>query len=232
MVTAPERPTVRLATREDVPTILFLIKELAAYENASSSVKATEATLALTLSLAPSPHHHHHASHSHSSSKKHAHNDKPPPDEPLSSSGSVHAPPTQTAGYAKTLLLRTPGNEGAEVAGMALYFHNYSTWRAQPGIYLEDLFVLPQYRKRGYGTLLIRELAKEVVRIDGGRLEWSCLKWNEPSLKFYEKLGATQMEEWVGLRVDGDALKRLAKGEVDVEEAAEEAKKVEKSGKD
>ncbi|TKA62892.1 hypothetical protein B0A49_07558 [Cryomyces minteri] len=221
MVTASERPTVRLATRE----------ELAAYENASGSVKATEATLALTLSLAPSPHRHHHASHSHSS-KKHAHNDKPPPDEPLSSSGSAHAPHTQTSGYAKTLLLRTPENEGAEVAGMALYFHNYSTWRAQPGIYLEDLFVLPQYRKRGYGTLLIRELAKEVVRIDGGRLEWSCLKWNEPSLRFYEKLGATQMEEWVGLRVDGDALKRLAKGEVDVEEAAEGAKKVEKSGKD
>lgn len=93
---------------------------------------------------------------------------------------------------------------------MALYFHNYSTWRAAPGIYLEDLFVKPKYRKRGYGKVLIRELAKEVVRINGGRLEWSCLTWNTPSLEFYEALGAKRMTEWVGLRVDGENLKKLA----------------------
>lgn len=114
-----------------------------------------------------------------------------------------------SSGYAKTLLLTAP--EG-EVAGMALFFNNYSTWRAKPGVYLEDLFVKPKYRRRGYGKLLIQELAKEVQRIGGGRLEWSCLKWNEPSLKFYAGIGAKQMEEWVGLRVDGEALINLAEG--------------------
>jgi GNAT superfamily N-acetyltransferase len=93
---------------------------------------------------------------------------------------------------------------------MALYFYNYSTWRGAPGIYLEDLFVKPDYRHRGYGKALIRALAKEVVDMNGGRLEWACLKWNEPSLKFYESLGAKQMNEWVGLRVDGDELLKLA----------------------
>jgi GNAT superfamily N-acetyltransferase len=93
---------------------------------------------------------------------------------------------------------------------MALYFNNYSTWRAAPGIYLEDLYVRKQYRGRGYGTLLIKALAKETVQIGGKRLEWSCLKWNESSLNFYKGLGATQMVDWVGLRVDGEALERLA----------------------
>ena len=102
---------------------------------------------------------------------------------------------------------------------MALYFNNYSTWKAAPGIYLEDLFVRPAYRKHGYGTLLIKALAEETVRIGGKRLEWSCLKWNEPSLRFYRSLGAVEKEEWVGLRVDGKALERLAEAaerEVDV----------------
>lgn len=93
---------------------------------------------------------------------------------------------------------------------MALYFTSYSTWRAKPGVYLEDLVVREEFRGRGYGKALIRKLAGEVKRIDGGRLEWSCLKWNEPSLKFYRGLGATEMQEWVGLRVDGEALEKLA----------------------
>ncbi|GAB7354604.1 hypothetical protein MBLNU459_g5043t1 [Dothideomycetes sp. NU459] len=113
-------------------------------------------------------------------------------------------------GYAKTLLLRVPASEGGHAVGMALYFNNYSTWRGAPGIYLEDLFVQPQYRKRGYGTLLIKALAKEVKRIGGARLEWCCLKWNEPSLKFYRSLGAQELQDWVTLRVDGDALDKLA----------------------
>ena len=93
---------------------------------------------------------------------------------------------------------------------MALYFNNYSTWLASPGIYLEDLYVRPQYRKRGYGTLLIKALAKETVKIGGKRLEWSCLKWNESSLRFYRSIGATEMHDWIGLRADGQALERLA----------------------
>lgn len=232
-----DKPTLRFATREglsempsspprlytdhlvDVPIILGLIKELAEYENASDSVEATEASLALTLALAPSSHHHHNSHHKHDKSS-HDQNSQPLPDAPLSSSS--HSPPTQSSGYAKTILITAKPED--EVAGMALYFHNYSTWRAKPGIYLEDLFVKPKYRKRGYGTLLLKELAKEVTRIDGGRLEWSCLKWNEPSLKFYESLGAKQMDGWVGLRVDGEELEKLAKGEV---EPAEEPKAAE-----
>lgn len=72
----------------------------------------------------------------------------------------------------------------ASPAGIALYFHNYSTWRAAPGIWLEDLFVREKYRGRGYGTALITALAKEVEKINGGRLEWSVLKWNTPSINF------------------------------------------------
>ncbi len=93
---------------------------------------------------------------------------------------------------------------------MALYFYNYSTWRARPGIYLEDLFVQPASRGKGYGTLLLTELAKEVVAVNGGRLEWSVLKWNEPAIKFYDSLGARKMDEWVGMRVDGENLAKLA----------------------
>lgn len=94
---------------------------------------------------------------------------------------------------------------------MALYFYNYSTWRSRPGIYLEDLFVRETERKKGYGLRLLVELAKEVVKIEGGRLEWSVLKWNKPSIDFYEKVvGAKAMTEWMGMRVDGEGLVKLA----------------------
>ncbi len=96
---------------------------------------------------------------------------------------------------------------------MALYFHNYSTWRAAPGIYLEDLFIRPEYRGRGYGTALLRRLARETVEVGGKRLEWSVLKWNEPSIRFYEGMGARMMSEWVGMRVDGEGLERMAEEE-------------------
>ena len=76
------------------------------------------------------------------------------------------------------------GSNIASPAGMALFFHNYSTWRAAPGVYLEDLFVREKYRGRGYGTALITALARVVVNINGGRLEWSVLKWNTPSIKY------------------------------------------------
>lgn len=108
---------------------------------------------------------------------------------------------------ARCLVLVTP--EGT-IAGIALYFYNYSTWRARAGIYLEDLYVKQTERKKGYGKLLLAELAKEVVAMEGGRLEWSVLKWNEPSIKFYESIGAKMMSEWVGMRVDGEGLTKLA----------------------
>ncbi|TLD38468.1 acyl-CoA N-acyltransferase [Venturia nashicola] len=180
-----QTPTIRLATREE---ILAMIHELAAFEKASDSVLATEASLSLTLSFAPSP-----------------------PDASLQA--SAHGQPTQAAGYAKTFIITAP--EGG-IAGMALFFHSYSTWRAAPGIYLEDLFIRPAFRRRRYATLLLKELANEVLRIGGARLEWACLDWNTNALTFYRSLGARTKDEWVGLRVDGDALKKLAEKSVDV----------------
>src|ERR1700761_3589603 len=122
------------------------------------------------------------------------------------------SPTKFTAGYAKTLLIIAPGSENGneDVAGMALYFTNYSTWRGAPGVYLEDLFVRPAHRRKGYAKALLHALAKETKNIGGGRLEWACLKWNENALKFYGEVGAKRMDEWVGLRVDGDALVKLA----------------------
>jgi GNAT superfamily N-acetyltransferase len=120
-------------------------------------------------------------------------------------------PSNPSKGYAKTLLI-SPASQPETIAGMALYFHNYSTWRAAPGIYLEDLFVRPEYRGKGFGTALIRALAKEARVLGCERLDWSVLKWNEPSIRFYvsEVIGAKSMDEWVGMRVDGVALERLA----------------------
>jgi GNAT superfamily N-acetyltransferase len=114
-------------------------------------------------------------------------------------------------GYAKTILI-APADSPDSIAGMALFFHNYSTWRAAPGIFLEDLFVRPQYRKKGYGKALIQALARECVRLDCKRLEWNVLKWNTPSIDFYvsDAIGATRMEEWVGMRVDNENLTKLA----------------------
>jgi GNAT superfamily N-acetyltransferase len=96
---------------------------------------------------------------------------------------------------------------------MALYFYNYSTWRARPGIYLEDLYVPEEFRGRGYGGRLLATLAKEVVQMGGGRLEWSVLKWNEDAIRFYEgeSVGAERMEGWVGMRVQGGSLEKLAR---------------------
>ena len=94
---------------------------------------------------------------------------------------------------------------------MALYFNNYSTWRAAPGIYLEDLFVKEEFRGRGYGTALLAALAKRVKEIGGQRLEWSVLRWNEPSIKFYESIGATSLGgEWQVMRVTDGGLEKLA----------------------
>jgi len=158
----PTQPTITHATTDDVPEILSMIKELAEYQEALDKVEATEESLRRTLCFA--------------------------------SGGTQHSNP----GYAKTLILRlpvkpaNPNDQPQGVAGMAMYFNNYSTWRSTPGIYLEDLVVRSQYRKRGYGKMLIQALAQEVVRINGTRLEWSCLKWNQPSLDFYASLGAKQ----------------------------------------
>jgi len=109
---------------------------------------------------------------------------------------------------ARTILVCS--SEGT-VEGMALYFYNYSTWTSKAGIYLEDLYVRETARGKGYGQILLGELAKEVLEMGGERLDWSVLKWNAPSIGFYESLGAQKMDEWMGCRVVGDALTALAK---------------------
>lgn len=109
--------------------------------------------------------------------------------------------------------LSSSAEASSACAGFALFYPTYSTWRGAPGIYLEDLFVRPAHRGRGYGKRLLAELARETRRIGGERLEWSVLRWNEPSIRFYEGLGATRLEEWVSMRVEGEGeLGRLAEG--------------------
>lgn len=101
--------------------------------------------------------------------------------------------------------------DAGKEAGFALFFHNFSTFLGRAGIYLEDLFVLPTYRGKGYGKAILKQLAKITVNRGCGRLEWSCLDWNQPSIDFYRSLGAKQMSEWTGYRLSDSALANLAK---------------------
>ncbi|KAL4945761.1 hypothetical protein BDV06DRAFT_219004 [Aspergillus oleicola] len=178
-----DKPTIRLAEPEDVPLILQFIRELASYEKALHEVEATEESLLGTLSFPSQA--------GQASSEKPRH-------------GTVYTalitpPPTSTS-------------PNPIPVGMALYFYNYSTWRSAPGIYLEDLYVQPSARGNGYGFALLRWLARQVLEIRGRRLEWSVLTWNEPSIKFYEQVGARGMDEWLKMMVEGDALDNLARG--------------------
>jgi len=97
-----------------------------------------------------------------------------------------------------------------EPAGFMLFFHNYSTFLGKPGIYLEDLFVKPEFRGKGIGKLLLAYLGKLAVERDCGRIEWSVLDWNEPSISFYKSFGAKPMDEWTVFRVTGNAIGNLA----------------------
>jgi GNAT superfamily N-acetyltransferase len=103
------------------------------------------------------------------------------------------------------------GYEGDAPVGFALFFHNYSTWLSRPGLYLEDLFVRPEARGRGYGRRLLATLAS-IARDRGcGRMEWAVLDWNEPAIGFYLALGAERMDEWTVYRLTGDSLDALAR---------------------
>ncbi|WP_373482955.1 N-acetyltransferase family protein [Acetobacterium sp.] len=99
--------------------------------------------------------------------------------------------------------------QGKEI-GFALYFHNFSTFLGQAGLYLEDLYVLPVYRGNGYGKAILKQLAKIAVERGCGRLEWWCLDWNQPSIDFYLSLGAKAMDEWTVYRITGETLLEMA----------------------
>ncbi|KAH8101145.1 acyl-CoA N-acyltransferase [Cristinia sonorae] len=159
---------IRPAQPEDVDNILQLIVDLATYEKAADSVKATPELL-----------------------RKNIFEEK----------------------FAHTLLAFTGSPEApGKAIGLALYFFNYSTWTGRPGLYLEDLFVSPEYRGTGVGKAFFAELAKVAQDKDCARMDWSVLKWNKPSIDFYEKsLNATAMEEWMGMRLEEAGIENLKK---------------------
>lgn len=100
--------------------------------------------------------------------------------------------------------------ENGKEVGFALFFHNFSTFLGRAGIYLEDLFVLPEYRGKGYGKALLKFLAKTTVERGCGRLEWVCLDWNKPSIDFYLSVGAKPLDDWTIYRMTGENLKNFA----------------------
>ena len=104
--------------------------------------------------------------------------------------------------------------DGEKEVGFALFFHNFSTFLGRAGIYLEDLYVRPSYRGKGYGKALLIKLAQIAVTRGCGRLEWACLDWNQPSIDFYRSLGAVPMDEWTVYRVSGKTLEKMAKRRV------------------
>ena len=116
----------------------------------------------------------------------------------------------------ETLFAKRPAGEvlllfeDKVAAGFAVFFHNFSTWLGRPGVYLEDLFVRPEHRGKGYGRALLVQLAKIARDRNCGRLEWAVLDWNEPAIKFYRKLGANPMDEWTVFRLTRDGIAKLA----------------------
>jgi GNAT superfamily N-acetyltransferase len=109
--------------------------------------------------------------------------------------------------------------EGKSPVGFAVFFHNFSTWLGHPGLYLEDLFVKPDKRGKGYGRALLVDLAKLARDRGCGRMEWAVLDWNEPAIKFYRTLGAKPMEEWTVFRLTRDGIARLAQSESTAKES-------------
>jgi GNAT superfamily N-acetyltransferase len=128
------------------------------------------------------------------------------PDAVKATPAQLHAALFGPRPAAEAVIARLDG----QPAGWALWFQSYSTWTGKPGLWLEDLFVRPQHRRRGVGRALLVYLARLCVERDYGRFEWSVLDWNQPSIDFYAALGAVQMSEWTTHRIDGDALRRLA----------------------
>ncbi len=154
--------SIRPATVVDVPVILQLIRDLAAYERAPNEVTATKEQLVGVLF-----------------GKKPA---------------------------AEVLL----AFENETTVGFAVFFHNFSTWLGRPGLYLEDLFVKPEMRGKGYGRALLVDLARIARERGCGRMEWAVLDWNDPAIQFYRKLGAKPLDEWTVFRLTRDGIAKLA----------------------
>ncbi len=154
--------SIRPATVVDVPVILQLIRDLAAYERAPNEVTATKEQLVDVLF-----------------GKKPA---------------------------AEVLL----AFENETPVGFAVFFHNFSTWLGRPGLYLEDLFVKPEMRGKGYGRALLVDLARIARERGCGRMEWAVLDWNDPAIQFYRKLGAKPLDEWTVFRLTRDGIAKLA----------------------
>ncbi|KAF7554796.1 hypothetical protein G7Z17_g2673 [Cylindrodendrum hubeiense] len=174
--------SIRHARREDVPAILYLIRQLAECEGETKSMEATESKLESTIAFGP-------------------------PNSNTKLSATEPSEPTSPAKPVRCLLAI---DETGKAVGVAIYFYSYSTWQAKPGVFLEDLFVLPTERGKGFGKRLLAELAKEVANIEGGRLEWNVFRANKAGIKFYESAGANLRHELIKMRVDGGDLNRLA----------------------
>ena len=117
---------------------------------------------------------------------------------------------TTTPRFAYPLLITSPDNNAP--VGVAIYLYTFSTWMARPGVCLEELYVLPEYRRMGYARLLIRAMAREAHKAGCSKMEWVCLEGNEKALRFYESLGAKRMKDWVVLKVGTDGIMKLAEG--------------------
>jgi GNAT superfamily N-acetyltransferase len=128
--------------------------------------------------------------------------------EVVGTESDLHAALFGSRARAEVLLVEEPG---ASIVAFALFFHNYSTFLCKHGLYLEDLFVIPEARRKGYGRALLRELARIAVARGCGRFEWAVLDWNDPAKAFYRSLGATELSDWRVMRVTGDALSALAR---------------------
>jgi GNAT superfamily N-acetyltransferase len=180
---------VREATPEDVAQMHQMINELAEYEKAPEEVIATEHDLMKALFGRDS------------SSPEFDQHDS------ISTSGSANTPHGQPALYA--FVIEDP-EDAEQLAGMAIWFLNYSTWDGTHGVYLEDLYVRPQYRGQGMGKALMKRLAQVCVDNDYSRFQWWVLDWNQPAIEVYRAMGAKAMDEWTVYRVSGQELKDLA----------------------
>ncbi len=159
---------IRVANREDVPSIFRLVEKLAEYEKLTHQVTGTEADF-LRFGFENQP-------------------------------------------YFHALMAEWVQESQVQTVGFALYFFTFSTFLARPTLYLEDLFVLPEFRGRGVGTALLKELAGIALKHECGRMEWAVLDWNEPAIRFYRSIGARPLREWTTFRLDGEALQQFARG--------------------